>query len=130
MTDDSIPRCILFIMLIFAGGLFSGVETAFAYYNRTRMKTPAGESDVAERHNAVIIVKHERTNITLLIVISVTAIAMSAVLAISLLGPAGSVAATIVMALFVFLTGETNFNRRAGNRNTRTFSGRRRRIQI
>ncbi|MHB1153708.1 MAG: CNNM domain-containing protein [Eubacteriales bacterium] len=115
MTDDSIPRCILFILLILAWGLFSGVETAFVYYNRTRMKTLAGEGNVREKRAAVSIDKYEMTNITLFIVISVTAIAVSAIHAISLLGPAGSVAATIVMTLFVFLTGETNLNRKEGS---------------
>jgi Mg2+/Co2+ transporter CorB len=70
MTDDSIPRCILFLLLIFAWGLFSGFETAFAYYNRTRMKTLAGEGNVAEKRAAMIIDKCEMTNIILFIVIA------------------------------------------------------------
>lgn len=130
MTDDSIPRCIFFILFIFAWGLFSGVETAFAYYNRTRMIILAGESNAVEKRIAEIVAKYEMINFTLLIVISVTAIAVSAVLAIGFLSPAGSVAATIVMALFVLLTGETYLSWMTGNRHIRTFSGRRRRIRI
>lgn len=110
MTDDSIPRCILLIALILGGGVFSGAETAFSYCNRARMKTLAGEGSAAAKRVVEILADYDKTIVTLLIVINilrVTAAAVSTVLAIDLIGSVGSVAATVVLTLFVFLVGET-----------------------
>ena len=48
--DSSIPpRCIALIVLILAGGFFSGAETAYSYCNRIRMKTLAEEGSHAAK---------------------------------------------------------------------------------
>ena len=103
MAGDSIPRCILLIVLIFAVGVFS-------YCNRTRMKTLAGEGSAAAKRVAEILAKYDKNIVTLLIIINiiyVTAAAVSTVLAIGLSGPAGSVVAMVVLTLFVFPISET-----------------------
>lgn len=90
--------------------MFSGAETAFSYCNRARMKTLAGEGSAAAKRVVEILADYDKTIVTLLIVINilrVTAAAVSTVLAIDLIGSVGSVAATVVLTLFVFLVGET-----------------------
>lgn len=53
MAGDSIPRCILLIVLIFAVGVFS-------YCNRTRMKTFACEGSTAAKRVVEILAKYDK----------------------------------------------------------------------
>ena len=46
--DDSIPRSILLIFLIVAGGFFAGAETAFSYCNTVRIRLLAEDGDLAD----------------------------------------------------------------------------------
>jgi Mg2+/Co2+ transporter CorB len=108
MADDSIPRCILLIALIIAVGVFSGTGTAFFYYNCTDMKT------LAHKGSTIInLITDDKTSIGLLIIINIIYVTamVSAVLAIGLLGPAGSVVTTVVLALFVFLFSKKHSNK-------------------
>ncbi len=110
MTDDSIPRCIIIIVLIAAGGILSGTGTAIDNCSYTRIKTLADEGNAAARRVAEILAHKDITTLTLVTAINilyVTAIAMSAVLAAELSGPAGAAASAVVLALFVFVSAET-----------------------
>lgn len=110
MTDDSIPRCIIIIVLIAAGGVLSGAGNAIDNCSHTRIKTLADEGNAAARRVAEILAHKETTTVTLVTAINilyVTATAMSAVLASELSGPAGAAASAVVLALFVFVSAET-----------------------
>lgn len=109
-TDDSIPRCILLAVLMLSAGFFTGSETALSYCNRVRMKTLADGGDRRARRVTLILGRFDSALVTLLIgtnVIYVASSAIATVLAIGWLGSAGSVTASAVMTLLVFLLCET-----------------------
>ena len=87
--DSSIPpRCIALIVLILAGGFFSGAETAYSYCNRIRMKTLADEGSRAAKRVVKITEEFDRLLVTVLVAINVLHVLTSAVatlLAVSLL---------------------------------------------
>lgn len=109
--DDAIPRSILLIFLIIAGGFCAGAETAFSYTNTVRLRMLAENSRKAKR--AVrIIDDFDMTIVTLLIVINVVHITASAVatsLFIDITGSQalGPVIATVVITLAIFIFSET-----------------------
>lgn len=109
--DDAIPRSIWLFILIIAGGFFAGAETAFAYVNTVRMRMLAENSRKAKRV-VRIIDDFDMTIVTLLIVINVVHIAASAIatsLFIDLTGSTaiGSVLATVIITLAIFIFSET-----------------------
>lgn len=109
--DDAIPRSICLFILIIAGGFFAGAETAFAYVNTVRMRMLAENSRKAKRV-VRIIDDFDMTIVTLLIVINVVHIAASAIatsLFIDLTGSTaiGSVLATVIITLAIFIFSET-----------------------
>ena len=109
--DDAIPRSICLFILIIAGGFFAGAETAFAYVNTARMRMLAENSRKAKRV-VRIIDDFDMTIVTLLIVINVVHIAASAIatsLFIDLTGSTaiGSVLATVIITLAIFIFSET-----------------------
>lgn len=107
---DSIPRCILLVILILVGGVFSAAETAYSYCNRTRMKTLAADGDKASGRVCRILDNYDRTIVTLLIVINIihiTAAAVSAVLFASWMGEVGAVISTVVLTILMFVFSET-----------------------
>jgi len=107
---DSIPRCILLIILIIVGGFFSAAETAYSYCNKTRMKTMAGDGDKAAKRVCWIVNEYDRTIITLLILINVIhilAAVESAILFEKWLGGVGAVVSTVVLTLLMFIVSET-----------------------
>lgn len=109
--DDTIPRSISLILLIIAGGFFAGAETAFSYVNAVRMRMLAEESRRAKRV-VRIIDDFDMTIVTLLIVINIVHIVASVIatsLFIDLTGSTavGSVLATIIITLAIFIFSET-----------------------
>lgn len=110
---DSIPRCIALVLLIIAGGFFSGAETAFSYCNKIRMKTLADEGNAAARRVVKITDEMDKTITTNLIVINVLHVVTSAVatvLAISWMPwdtGLATVLATLILTLVVFFFSET-----------------------
>lgn len=110
MPDDSIPRSILLLILILISAYFAGAETAFSYCNQLRVRTLA-DSGNRQAKNVLYILDHfDSALVTILVGTNVTHVAASTIatlLAVSLLGPSGSIVATIVLTLLVFLFCET-----------------------
>ena len=111
--DSSIPpRCIALIVLILAGGFFSGAETAYSYCNRIRMKTLAEEGGRAAKRVVKITDQFDRMLVTVLVAINVFHVLTSTVatlLAVSLLPQNAELAtllSTIVMTVLVFFISE------------------------
>ena len=112
--DGNIPRCILLIVLIVAGGIFSGAETAYSYCNRIRIKTLAEEGNARARRAAVIIGDDfDKAITTLLIMINVFHVITSGVatvLAIQWMPWNTSLAtllSTVILTILVFFFSET-----------------------
>ncbi len=109
MDDGILPRSILLILMILAGGFFAASETAYAYCNRIRFKLRADDGERSALRVSRILDNYDRTITTLLIMINVIHIAaasIATVLAVGLMGPSGSVVATVVMTLLVFFFSE------------------------
>ncbi len=109
MDDGILPRSILLLALIVAGGFFAAAETAYAYCNRIRFKLRADDGERSARRVCRIIDNYDRTITTLLVMINVIHIAaasISTVLAVGLIGPGGTIVSTIVMTLLVFFFSE------------------------
>ena len=53
--DDAVPRSLLFICLLLAGGFFAGTETALSYCNRIRMQVLADDGDKLDRDSINIL---------------------------------------------------------------------------
>ena len=108
--DDAVPRSILLIILILAGGFFSGAETALSFCNRIRMQVMADDGDRRAERVVGIVEQFDRTVVTLLIAINIIHIAGASIAtmqAIQWMGDSGSVVATVVMTLLVFFFSET-----------------------
>ena len=108
--DDAVPRSLLLIFLIAAGGFFSGAETALSFCNRIRMQVMADDGDRRARRVVGILDEFDRAVVTLLIAINVLhiiAAAVATVMAVEWMGNTGSLVATVVMTLLVFFFSET-----------------------
>ena len=109
--DDSIPRSILLVFaLILTGGFFAGSETAFSFCNEVRMRTLADDGNRRARRVVRILDDFDRTVVTLLIAINtiyILAASIATTAAVSKMGNIGSVVATVVTTLCVFLFAET-----------------------
>ena len=109
MDDGILPRSILLILMILAGGFFAASETAYAYCNRIRFKLRADDGERSALRVVKILDNYDRTITTLLVLINVIHIAaasIATVLAVGLMGPSGSVVATVAMTLLVFFFSE------------------------
>lgn len=109
--DDTIPRSIILIILIIAGGFFAGAETAFSYVNAVRMRMLAEDNRKAKRV-VRIIDDFDMTIVTLLIVVNIVHIAASVIatsMFIDITGSTavGSVLATVIITLAIFIFSET-----------------------
>ena len=110
---DSIPRCILLIVLIISGGFFSGAETAYSYCNKIRMKTLADEGNAAAARVVRITDQMDKaitTNLILINVLHVLTSTVATVLAISWMPWNTSLAttlATLILTLLIFFFSET-----------------------
>ncbi len=112
MADDSIPRSIvLLIILLIAGGFFSGAETAYSYCNRIRMKRKAEEGNPSAARVVKILDQFDKLLTTILIGTNVCHVLLSSlatIIAVELLGSSkGPVVSTVVMTLTVFFLSET-----------------------
>ena len=108
--DDAVPRSLLLIFLILAGGFFSGTETALSFCNRIRMQVMADDGDKRARRVTGILEEFDRAVVTLLIainIIHVIAASVATIMAVEWMGNSGSLVATIVMTLLVFFFSET-----------------------
>lgn len=110
--DDAIPRSLLLIFFLIAGGFCSGAETAYSYTNQVRVRMLAENRDRRAKRAVRILDDFDQTIVTLLIVINIVHIAASAVATawmIDLTGSAavGSVVATVVLTLAIFIFSET-----------------------
>lgn len=110
---DSIPRCILLIVLIVVGGFFSGAETAYSYCNKIRMKTLADEGDPKARRVVRITDEMDKaitTNLILINVLHVLTSTVATMLALTWMWWNPSLAtllATVLLTLVVFFFSET-----------------------
>ena len=108
--DDAVPRSLLLIFLILAGGFFSGTETALSFCNRIRMQVLADDGDLRAKRVVHILEQFDRALVTLLIAINIlhiVAAAVATVMAVEWMGNSGSLAATAVMTLLIFFFSET-----------------------
>lgn len=108
--DDAVPRSLLFICLLLAGGFFAGTETALSYCNRIRMQVLADDGDKRAKRVVSILDQFDRAVVTLLIAINViytTAASVATIVAVNAMGNIGSVIATVFSTLAVFLCCET-----------------------
>ena len=108
--DDAVPRSLLLIFLIIAGGFFSGAETALSFCNRIRMQVLADAGNKRAQRAVWILEQFDRAVVTLLIAINILhiiAAAEATVMAVEWMGNSGSLVATVVMTLLVFFFSET-----------------------
>lgn len=108
--DDAVPRSLLLVFLIVAGGFFSGAETALSFCNRIRMQVLADAGDQRAQRTMWILDQFDRAVVTLLIAINVLhiiAASVATMMAVDLIGNSGSLVATVVMTLLVFFFSET-----------------------
>ena len=108
--DDAVPRSLLFICLLLAGGFFAGTETALSYCNRIRMQVLADDGYKRAKRVVSILDQFDRAVVTLLIAINViytTAASVATIVAVNAMGNIGSVIATVFSTLAVFLCCET-----------------------
>ena len=111
--DSSVPRCILLIVLIIAGGFFSGAETAYSYCNKIRMKTMADEGHKGARRVVRITDEMDKaitTNLILINVLHVLTSTVATMLALSWMWWNPSLAtllATVILTILVFFFSET-----------------------
>ena len=109
---DDIPRSIILILcLIPLAGFFAGSETAFSFCNEARIRAMAENGIRSARRLSRILDDFDRTIVTLLIIINIIYISVSAIATVTVVqlmdNDAGSVIATIVSTLLVFLFSET-----------------------
>ncbi len=109
---DDIPRSIILILcLIPFAGFFAGSETAFSFCNEARIRAMAENGNRFAKRLSRILDDFDRTIVTLLIVINIIYISVSAIATVAVVelmnSDAGSVVATITSTLLVFLFSET-----------------------
>ena len=109
--DDSIPRSIILILcLLPISGFCAGSETALSFANEARIRAMAEDGSRRAGRLVKLLDDFDRTVVTLLIVINIVYILTSALAtaaAVKLMGDVGSVIATVVMTLVVFMCSET-----------------------
>ena len=109
---DDIPRSLILILcLIPFAGFFAGSETAFSFCNEARIRALAENGKAGAKRLAKLLDDFDRTIVTLLIVINICYILISAVATVAavklLSSDAGGAVATAVATLLVFLFCET-----------------------
>ncbi len=110
MLEDSIPRCLLLIVFLIVGGFFSGSETAFSFCNEVRIRLLAENGNKKAKRVVFLLDRFDKTVVTLLIAINilhVVSASIATVLMVSIMGPKGSVVATVAMTLATFIFSET-----------------------
>ena len=108
MDPDSIPRSILFILLlVIICAFFSGTETAYTNLSRVRLLSWSEDGKKSARRALRILDKFDKTLITLLIgnnVTTVIASALATIVAIYWVGTvSGPFLATVVITLLIFI---------------------------
>ncbi len=111
LPDDSIPRCILLIVLLLFSAFFSATETALSYANRIRIRRKAEEGNKGAARVVHIIDNFDKALTTLLIgnnICNTFASVVATSLAISIWGATlGTIVVTIALTIFVFFFSET-----------------------
>ena len=109
---DDIPRSIILILcLIPIAGFFAGSETAFSFCNEARIRAMAENGSRRAKRLSRVLDDFDRTIVTLLIVINIIYISVSAIATVAVVrlmdNDMGSVIATVISTLLVFLFSET-----------------------
>ena len=112
MDPDSIPRSVLFVLLlVLICAFFSGTETAYTNLSRVRLLSWSEDGKKSARRALRILDKFDKTLITLLIGTTVTTVIASALATIVAIYWAGTVSgpvlATVVITLLIFIFSET-----------------------
>ena len=109
---DDIPRSIILILcLIPFAGFFAGSETAFSFCNEARIRAMAENGSRRAKRLCRVLDDFDRTIVTLLIIINIIYITVSAIATVTVVklmqSDVGSVVATLASTLLVFLFSET-----------------------
>ena len=109
---DVIPRSIWLIVLILVAAIFAGAETAYSYSNTIRIRMLADDGNKKAKHVTKILDHFDMTLVTLLIVINVVHIVASTIatalfIDITKSAAIGSLLATIILTLAIFIFSET-----------------------
>lgn len=108
---DIIPRCIFIALLILLGGFFTSAETAFASANVIRIEQKANDGNKSAKRLIKLLEKFDDTLIGIIIGTNIcytAATTIGTILFVDLLKNEawGSILATIVITLFVFIFAE------------------------
>lgn len=97
------------VLLIILSAFFSGSEIAFASVNKARLKK-AAQSGRASARIALYIAEHFEDALSTILIgnnlVNIAASSISTVIAISLMGESGTIAATLIMTVVILTFGE------------------------
>lgn len=97
------------ILLICCSAFFSGSEISYASVNRRRLKKSAETGNLSARVGYYIAENYSQALATILIgnnLVNIAASSVAAVIAISLIGEAGTAYSSIIMAVLILIFGE------------------------
>ena len=112
MDPSGSIRIAVLILLVFLSAFFSGTETAFTSFNKTRMKTLAQDGNKKAKAVLAIDEQYEKFLSTILVgnnIVNITASTISALLFAQFIAKNASLAATIssvVMTVVILIFGE------------------------
>lgn len=106
MPDEPISRILIIIMLILLGAFFGSSETAFTTADRIRLKVKAENNNRSAKLALWVTKNIDNTIVTILVLNALLQTIMSTlatIFFISLMGEAGSVVSSIVVAAVIFV---------------------------
>ena len=111
LPDGSTPTIIVMIILIACSGFFSGTETAFTSFNRTKMKNMAAEGNKRAALVLKISDKYDKLLSTLLIGNNIVNISLSSIATVWFIQlmmnhPSAPTVSTVVITVVVLIFGE------------------------
>ena len=109
MDADSITLIVCIALLVLLSGFFSGSETAFTGFSKTRMKTYAQDGKKSAKLVLSLSEKYNSLLTALLIgnnIVNITAASLATVLFVKHMGDPGVTVSTIVLTLVVLVFGE------------------------
>lgn len=102
--------CLIIVALVFFGAFFNSSETAFATCNRIRIKVKADSGNRSAKVVSRITDHFDRALITTVVgtnIVSVFISVISTIIFVDMMGPSGSVVATIAATIIVYLFCDT-----------------------